>query len=121
MNKKNGELPLNIQLQGSDIPALLCALPIVTYIETGDPLSDGAVATRCEIIANKLMSIYDGGSVSLTFAESCMIADAVDTALEVVSGRWPELAQEIGADWKQELSGYFFSLNRLHPYYKELL
>lgn len=52
---------------------------------------------------------------------NAVIADAIHAALEVVSGRWSEVALELDADWRRELTDHLFALNRLYPRYVDLM
>lgn len=116
--KKANRTVKNIDLKNGDISAILCALPLINYLESDTPDQD---ALLCNIAAEKLLGMLSGGSASFSFAENAVIADAIHAALEVVSGRWPEVALELDADWRRELTGHLFALNRLYPHYVDLL
>ena len=98
----------NIDLKNWDISAL----------ESDTPDQD---AMLCNIAAEKLLGMRSGGSATFSFAENAVIADAIHAALEVVSGRWSEVALELDADWKRELTDHLFALNRLYPRYVDLM
>lgn len=108
----------NIDLKNWDISAILCALPLITYLESDTPDQD---AMLCNIAAEKLLGMRSGGSATFSFAENAVIADAIHAALEVVSGRWSEVALELDADWRRELTDHLFALNRLYPRYVDLM
>lgn len=116
--KKIKRIAGNIDLKNGDISAILCALPLINYLESNTPDQD---AVLCNIAAEKLLGMLSGGSASFSVGEIVVIADAIHAALEVVSGRWPEVALELDADWRQELTGHLFVLNRLYPHCVDLI
>lgn len=119
-NDESMPITVRVQLKEGDIPALLCALPLVRYLKTDFQFQDELNFACCEMATSKLNSMPGGGEVTFSIGEAGLIADIIDLAIEVISGNCPEVAFEIGAKWKQELSGHFFSLNRLRQNPMEL-
>lgn len=103
---------ININLSDSDIRAIVCALPLVTYVRTDSPEQAMRNELCCNSAAHKLLNRI----LPLHANEWRVIAASSGIALDVISGRDLSYLENtaIDAQWRSELSGYFFTYNRLH-------
>lgn len=101
-----------IDLTQMDVRAIVCALPLVTYARTDLPEQSMINELCCNSAAHKLLNHI----MPLHDNEWRVIAAAVGIALDVISGDDFSYLEStaIDAKWRSELSGYFFTYNRLH-------
>lgn len=113
-NKNN-----KINLSNSDIQAIICALPLVTYARTDSPEQAMINKLCCDSASRKLLNHI----VPLHDNEWRVIAAAVDIALDVISGDDLSYLEgpAIDAQWRSELSKGFFTYNRLSPIFANQL
>lgn len=104
----------NLNITQADRFAILCALPLVTQIETGIPAQDIINAGSCESAENKLLN----HAPSFSADEIRVISCAIDAAICVISGGEMADMFDVDADWMSDLSNHFFTLNRLNPIFK---
>lgn len=112
--KKRKERSLgNIDFQDSDISAILCVLPLMLQIETGDNDRDFLYSEICNRVVQKLTNHK---SSYLTANEIRIISTAVSAAIDFISGKNVEygLYFKVDPEWSEEIRGHFFTLNRLN-------
>lgn len=115
MPKKN----MNINLSDSDIRAIVCALPLVTYARAGSPEQSMINELCCNSAAHKLLHHIQ----PLHANEWRVIAAAVGIALDVISGDDLSYLESpvIDAQWRSKLSSYFLTYNRLNSALESVL
>lgn len=112
--KKSKKARPNISLSKQDVDAILCALPLISYYETEDPLQQEINTTLAESASEKLMahnSDFLPNEIRVIYAA---IACAVN-----FETHFPGL--ELDPEWKEELRLHFFTLNRLHDLAKDYI
>lgn len=96
-----------------DVDAILCALPIMEKAEPESRLQ-ACIGHACRsVIPAKLRR----GSDDLTYFDWEEMFNAVELALEITSGRNPQLAQDLGVDdeWLAKLNSYHEVYRQLRP------
>lgn len=102
----------SIHLSAMDVEAILCALPLVSYYESGSALEDQLNCAFMNTAIEKLMS----HNPSLVQQEYRIIYIAVAIAVN------PEAylpGVELDFEWKSKLKRHFFSLNRIYELTKD--
>lgn len=112
--KKNNQPRPNISLSKQDVSAILCALPLVSYCETGNPLQDKINITLAQTATEKLVA----HNANFLPNEIRVIYAAVACAVNLEM-LLPGV--DIDPEWKQELQTHFFTLNKLYNLYKDHL
>lgn len=110
-------MKFEISLSGSDVEAILCALPLVTELDTSTPHQAAVNAALCASASKKLSS----GAIHLTPNEIRVVSVALNAAVLLLSGQCPEFFDGIDKEWKSILSPYFFSLNKLDGAFQRIL
>ena len=104
----------NIHLSSQDIDAIMCALPLVSYYETGSEMQDhvnySLMNTAMEKIVNRKSNFVPN--------EYRVIYTAIALAVNFET-HLPGVI--IDPDWKAELQHHFFTLNRLHELTKQYI
>ena len=102
----------NIQLSAQDVSAVLCALPLISYYETGseiqDQINDALMTTAMEKLATR--------STNFVPNEYRIIYTAIALAVNMET-YLPDI--QIDPEWKADLQHHFFTLNRLHALTKD--
>lgn len=106
----------DLLLSASDIEAILCVLPLVSYGIT-DTVEQAAANTRHSISASDKLS---NGILSLTPEEYWVIYLAVASALDILEGVDVDYLEGLPLDqpWQDELRKNFFAYNRLFPFFE---
>lgn len=112
--KSNKQAHQKLILSPEDIPAILCALPLVSCYETGNPIQDRLNASYIETAAKKL-SLRDS---SFLQGELMVIYAAISLSVNL-NAYLPGV--DIDAEWKRELQTHFFTLNKLYTLHKDHL
>ena len=112
MNNHIDPIPLTVH----DIQAILCALPLATYIDSGSPAQDELTLTACNSIVDKISN----QSAAFAPKEILVISSAISTAKQFLSGTLPELSDILEPDEKADLAMYLFTYNRLCPVFDGL-
>lgn len=105
---------MNIQLSAMDVDAILCALPLISYYDTGSDIQNQINFDLMNSAMDKLSTKNPGFLPN----EYRVIYTAVALAVNIethLSGI------EIAAEWKAELKRHFFTLNRIHALTKDMI
>lgn len=102
----------NIHLSQTDLDAILCALPLISYFDAGsdrqNQINDALMMTAAEKLSSR--------NTNLVPNEYRVIYTAVALAVNL-ENFLPESA--IDPEWRQELKQHFFALNRIHELTKD--
>lgn len=106
-NKPKDNKRVNVHLSKSDVDAILCALPLIPYLDSGSDMQNKINDSLMVTATEKLMA----KNPNLTPNEHRIIYTAVALAvnLETFLGDTP-----IDPHWRSELKRHFFVLNRIH-------
>ena len=115
MSKKPSHLKLN--LTGSDIEAILCALPLVGIIGSDSEAQDAVNAALCESVAEKLSR----HEIGMNANEVRVISAALQIAVLILTDPGADLAGAIEEDFRRNLSIRFFTINRLNDRFLDAL
>ena len=102
----------SIHLTVRDVEAILCALPLVSYYESGSALEDQLNYALMNTAIEKLTS----HNPALVQQEYRIIYIAAAIAVK------PEIylpGVDLDPEWKADLKRHFFSLNRIHEFTKD--
>lgn len=114
MKKKPKQQRPNISLSKQDVDAILCALPLISYLETDTPAqkeinialattaTEKLIAHNANFVPNEIRVIYTAVACAANLEEF-----------------FP--GNEIEPEWKAELRKHFFVLNRLYNLTKDYL
>ena len=105
---------VNIQLSTQDVSAILCALPLISYYETGSDIQDQINYDLMESAMKKLTQ----RNSNFIPNEYRVIYTAVALAVNIES-HLPGIV--LDPEWKSELQSHFFTLNRLHFLTKDMV
>lgn len=112
--KLNNQKRPNLHLSSQDIDAILCALPLVSYYETGSDMQDqinySLMNTATEKIINRKSNFVPN--------EYRIIYTAIALAVNFET-HLPDV--KIDPEWKADLQRHFFTLNRLHELTKHYI
>ena len=116
MKRKDNNLG-DLHLSDGDIKAILSALPLVTLVEADTPTQTLRNDVACRSAGEKLLT----RGKAITSEEIRIISVAINMALLVISGQTGDYIPDVDPEWRAELSGYFFILNRLDPIFQRLV
>ena len=102
----------NIQLSSQDVDAILCALPLISYYETGSEAQDQINFALMNTAMEKLVT----RNANFVPNEYRVIYTAVALAVNLET-HLPNI--EIDPEWRADLQRHFFTLNRLHALTKD--
>lgn len=108
-----------VSLSNSDVQAINCALPLVSYAITDTPEQAMLNTLNCESAAVKLSK----HNMVMTANEYRVVYIAIGIALDILSGAPLDYLEDFDLDpnWKAELSKNFFAYNRLYPQFEKLM
>ncbi len=114
MNHANNDF----KLTRNDFDAIITALPLVANANIGYPEEIKHDQFVCECIVNKLLAHV----LTYSAEEIFLISDAIGAALDYLTGIPNDYLSMSNIDdgWKNELSQYLFTYNRLYPYFDNL-
>ena len=108
----NNQKRQNIHLSAQDVDAILCALPLISYYETGSEMQD---QVNYDLMNSAMKKIAIRSSDFLP-NEYRVIYTAIALAVNMET-HLPDI--QIDAKWKKDLQRHFFTLNRLHSLTKD--
>lgn len=113
MKKKSSkQAPQRLVLSDQDVSAILCALPLVSYYEETNPMQYRLNISLMESASKKLAS----RDRDLLPNEIRVIYAAIICAVNL-DVNLPDA--NIDTDWRMELQGHFFTLNKLLNQFKD--
>lgn len=105
---------MNIQLSAQDVSAIMCALPLISYYETGSDIQDQINYDLMNSAMEKLSARNPGFLPN----EYRVIYTAIALAVNIET-HLPGV--ELEPEWKADLQRHFFTLNRLHLLTKDMI